>query len=297
VVISEPGLHTFYFMSRDSSGNAEAMRSVSLGVGQPPDDETPPVTTAISVASVPPTGNNVTTGYWTVSLSCADVDAAPGTPVSGCQASMYSVDGGEFATYSEPVQIRDVGRHTFSYFSYDVAGNFESTKSVQLEVASPEATVPDVVGLTQLAATAAINGAGLAVGDITQQSSSSTPVGSVISQSPTAGTDVVAGTAVDLIISSGPTAAAAFDALKAATQAAKITPPALKNALLLDLATAQSLYEHGRSAAALAAMMLYDDLVRISAGHGIAKVDAAKLLVLSDSVKQQIRAKLAGGAH
>jgi len=63
---------------------------------------------------------------------------------------------------------------------------------------------PNVVGLTQAAATTAITGAGLTVGTVTQQSSSSVALGNVISQSPSAGTSVAAGSAIALVISSGP---------------------------------------------------------------------------------------------
>ncbi|MCU0963206.1 MAG: PASTA domain-containing protein, partial [Pirellulaceae bacterium] len=64
--------------------------------------------------------------------------------------------------------------------------------------------VPNVVGLTQAAATTAITNAGLVVGTVTQQSSNAVPAGSVISQNPSAGTSVAAGSAVDLVISTGP---------------------------------------------------------------------------------------------
>ena len=66
------------------------------------------------------------------------------------------------------------------------------------------ATVPDVVGLTQAQATTAITAADLVIGTVTQQSDNSVPAGNVISQSPTAGTEVAQGSAVDLVISSGP---------------------------------------------------------------------------------------------
>jgi uncharacterized repeat protein (TIGR03803 family) len=64
--------------------------------------------------------------------------------------------------------------------------------------------VPNVVGQTQAAATAAITGAGLTVGTITQEASTTVAAGDVISQSPAAGTGVGAGTAVALVVSSGP---------------------------------------------------------------------------------------------
>jgi len=64
--------------------------------------------------------------------------------------------------------------------------------------------VPNVVGLTQSAATAAITGANLVVGTVTQQSSASVPAGNVISQSPLAAASVAPGSAVSLVVSTGP---------------------------------------------------------------------------------------------
>jgi len=68
----------------------------------------------------------------------------------------------------------------------------------------PEHTVPAVVGQTQGAAEAAITGAGLVVGTVTQQYSDVVPAGNVISQSPVGGTIVPGGTAVNLVVSLGP---------------------------------------------------------------------------------------------
>ncbi len=63
--------------------------------------------------------------------------------------------------------------------------------------------VPNVVGSTQATAAATIAAAGLLVGAVSQQSSTSIAAGSVISESPVAGTAVSAGSAVSLLISSG----------------------------------------------------------------------------------------------
>jgi hypothetical protein len=65
-------------------------------------------------------------------------------------------------------------------------------------------TVPNVVGVTQAAATTALTGAKLAVGTVTAQSSSTVASGLVISESPAAGTSVTQGSAVNLVVSSGP---------------------------------------------------------------------------------------------
>src|SRR5438309_7387793 len=64
--------------------------------------------------------------------------------------------------------------------------------------------VPNVVGQMQAAAASAITGAGLTRGAVAQQSSSTVASGSVISQSPAAGTSVAKGSAVDLVVSTGP---------------------------------------------------------------------------------------------
>jgi beta-lactam-binding protein with PASTA domain len=66
--------------------------------------------------------------------------------------------------------------------------------------------VPAVVGLTQTAATAAITDAALTVGTIFTAPSATVPTGSVISQNPSPGTAVIAGSAVNFVVSTGPIA-------------------------------------------------------------------------------------------
>jgi hypothetical protein len=65
-------------------------------------------------------------------------------------------------------------------------------------------SVPNVVGLTQPAATSAITGAGLVLGTVTMASSATVPKGSVIAQSPVGGTKVAKTSAVNLSVSTGP---------------------------------------------------------------------------------------------
>ncbi|MGB0910636.1 MAG: PASTA domain-containing protein, partial [Nitrospirales bacterium] len=64
--------------------------------------------------------------------------------------------------------------------------------------------VPNVVGSSQGAAQSTLTGAGLTVGNVTQQASGSVASGNVISQNPQAGSSVAPGTAVALVISTGP---------------------------------------------------------------------------------------------
>jgi hypothetical protein len=68
---------------------------------------------------------------------------------------------------------------------------------------TPTVSVPNVVGQTQAAASTAITGAGLVVGTVTQQASSTVSSGMVISESPAAGASVASGASVALVVSSG----------------------------------------------------------------------------------------------
>jgi DNA-binding beta-propeller fold protein YncE len=84
--------------------------------------------------------------------------------------------------------------------SCDVVANED--QFVTATFTSP-APVPGVVGMTQADATTAITGAGLVVGTVTQQSSSTVTAGNVITESPAAGASVAPGSAVNLVVSSG----------------------------------------------------------------------------------------------
>ncbi len=97
--------------------------------------------------------------------------------------------------------------------SYSVTGSYsgDSTYDVSASSAMPltittpaQVLVPNVVGLTQTAATTSITGAGLVVGTVSTASSSTVPSGSVISEAPLAGTSVAVGASVNLVVSSGP---------------------------------------------------------------------------------------------
>jgi hypothetical protein len=79
-----------------------------------------------------------------------------------------------------------------------------SAVNLVLSSGPAKVTVPNVVGLKQAAASSAITGAGLVVGTVTTQSSASVPAGEVISETPIAGTSVTKGSAVNLVVSSGP---------------------------------------------------------------------------------------------
>ena len=98
--------------------------------------------------------------------------------------------------------ITDCNQHTLSV---TVAGQGTTeTRFTRCDATTGPVTVPNVVNQTQAAATTAITGAGLVVGTVTQQSSATVAAGSVSSQNPAAGVGVAAGSAVNLVVSTGP---------------------------------------------------------------------------------------------
>lgn len=76
--------------------------------------------------------------------------------------------------------------------------------TLMLAPGSGPVAVPNVVGLTLANAVSAITSIGLTIGTETTAYSPTIPAGSVISQSPTAGSPVATGTPVSLVISLGP---------------------------------------------------------------------------------------------
>jgi hypothetical protein len=70
-----------------------------------------------------------------------------------------------------------------------------------------QVSVPNVVNDTQTAATSALTGAGLALGSIASQPSTTVASGLVISESPAAGSSVAQGSTVNLVLSAGATTA------------------------------------------------------------------------------------------
>jgi hypothetical protein len=105
----------------------------------------------------------------------------------------------------------------------DGAVNGQITDPGGLGIPPLQVAVPNVVGLTQTAATTAITGAGLLVGTVTTAPSSTVPSGSVISETPTAGTEVDVGSAVNLVVSAG--APASITATAGTPQSATINTP------------------------------------------------------------------------
>jgi len=154
----------------------------------------------IAVGSPGTTGSNVmnllaarTGGDYISAPTQTDVDNA-------YDAIATQLDNGYLLSFVS--SITDCNPHTLRV---TVAGHGTTeTRFTRCDATTGPVTVPNVVNRTQAAATTALTAAGLVVGTVTQQSSATVPAGNVSSQSPVAGAGVAAGSAVNLVISTGP---------------------------------------------------------------------------------------------
>jgi hypothetical protein len=127
------GCHTAYAVGWNNEGWTTAYGGQSYSYGPICYDTVPPVTTTTLSGTVRGT---VFASPVTVTLSASD--PAPG---SGVALSNYQVDSGALLTYSVPFVVGTTGNHTVYFYSTDVAGNVETTKSVNFWVKSPTTTV------------------------------------------------------------------------------------------------------------------------------------------------------------
>jgi uncharacterized repeat protein (TIGR03803 family) len=156
--------------------------------------------------------------------SCADGQGATGGLVQATDGNLYGTTDAGGIGYGTIYKITTGGTLTSLYsFPNEGAGSepyagliqatngeFYGTTFIggangygEIYSFTVQVAVPDVVGLTQAAATTSITGVGLVVGTVSMESSSSVPSGEVISQNPVAPTEVNLGSAVDLVISTG----------------------------------------------------------------------------------------------
>jgi len=91
-----------------------------------------------------------------------------------------------------------------TYVDWDFVNVWGIVENITYPYLKWQYQVPDVVGMSQSSAESAITGAGLTVGTVTEQCSNTVSAGNVISQTPTAGTQVSLGTSVYLVVSTGP---------------------------------------------------------------------------------------------
>ncbi|MEO3927485.1 ThuA domain-containing protein [Micromonosporaceae bacterium B7E4] len=126
VLVAGDGPHTVRFRSVDGAGNVEAAKSVEVKI-----DATAPVSTA---AFAPPTDDGWHSGTIPVTLASTDAGA-------GVAKLEWSLDGGAWTAYTEPVNVTGDGQHELLYRATDGAGNAETLKSALLKIDGAKPTV------------------------------------------------------------------------------------------------------------------------------------------------------------
>ncbi|NIH84577.1 OmpL47-type beta-barrel domain-containing protein [Amycolatopsis granulosa] len=124
VTITTPGAHTVHYRATDEAGNASEPKTVVINVVQPAEDTTPPQVTASVAGQRNDAGNYA--GSATVTLIATDTG-------SGVAAVEYTVDGGAYLTYRQPIVLQ-AGTHTLIYRAADKAGNTSEPKTLTVRV-------------------------------------------------------------------------------------------------------------------------------------------------------------------
>jgi hypothetical protein len=111
IVVDSDGAHTVQYRAVDNAGNLETQQSMPVKI-----DTTAP-TIAAEVSPNLPAGSE-----WYVTDPAVTIDAFDGFG-SGAGTVEYSLDGGPWTAYDEPVVVTGDGTHELRYRATDVAGN------------------------------------------------------------------------------------------------------------------------------------------------------------------------------
>jgi hypothetical protein len=118
-VVDKIGQDSITYRSTDNAGNIESTKMINFTVTTEAIDTIPPITNIWGVAE------NGLYNNLTISLTAMD---NPGG--SGVNETIFSVNGGQTATYTVPFVVEKMGQDNVTYWSTDNAGNIESTKMV-----------------------------------------------------------------------------------------------------------------------------------------------------------------------
>lgn len=215
-IVSQPGGSTAQFDDPNSpSPTVPADKEGEFVFRLVVDDgrlDSAPDTVVVTVVNNPPAANagpdrNVAPGVLVILDGSGSSDS--NGDLLAYSWALLSIPAGSTSTLTSPASVHPS-------FTPDIPGNYligltvsdgaatSSPDTVAVSVSVPFVVVPDVVGMVQANAEAAIVAAGLTVDAVTTANSDTVAAGSVISQSPVAGSSVSSGSAVSLVISLGP---------------------------------------------------------------------------------------------
>ncbi len=168
-------------------------------------------------------GNMVITGI----NASVFVPNVTGQPLSAAQSALAAAGvtvGAVTTQQSAAVTLNNLISQNPGAGAYVVAG---SNVNLVVSLGAASVTVPTVIGLTATAAQSALSLAGLTTGSTTLLNNNTVASGVVLGQSPPANGSIPAGTAVNLIISSGPVSGVRASPTITSLPVAETTPGAL----------------------------------------------------------------------
>ncbi len=163
----------------------------------------------VVISATPPAGSVVGKGTRVTIAVSTGPGSSPLPDVAGLTAAQAGAKlkeaGFEPTTEKQPSATVASGRVISTDPSAGTEAQAGSSVTVLLSSGPAQTTVPDVVGQSRAAAEATLTNAKLAAGAITQQTSSEQSPGTVLEQSPAAGTSLPAAGTVNLTVAQAPT--------------------------------------------------------------------------------------------
>jgi eukaryotic-like serine/threonine-protein kinase len=147
---------------------------------------------------------------WTLSLTQTNIGAGLAVTVPDVQNQSWDEGSAQLTSLKLIAERVDttsdtIAEGTILYTEPGPGINVQPQQKIQVFVSSgpQQMTVPQLVGLTQEAATAKITDEGFVLGAVTSAHSPSAPAGQVISTTPAPPTKASGGTTIDLVVSDG----------------------------------------------------------------------------------------------
>jgi serine/threonine-protein kinase len=166
------------------------------------------VANGIVLGENPPRGSRVSRGTRVILVVSSGPPTVALTNVEGLSAEQalakLRAAGFKPTTQREPSATVSAGNVIATDPSAGTKLAVGSPVTVLVSSGPAQVRVPSVTGQSQASAEAALTSAGLSVGNVTQQVSEERSAGTVLSQSPGAGTSLSAGASVNLVVAQAP---------------------------------------------------------------------------------------------
>jgi serine/threonine-protein kinase len=167
------------------------------------------VADGVVIGETPPAGSAVAKGTRVTLAVSTGPGSSPLPDVAGLTAAQASTKleqaGFKPTTERQPSATVPSGRVIATNPSAGTEAQAGSAVTVLISSGPAQSTVPDVVGQSREGAEATLTNAKLKPGTVTQRTSSEQTPGSVLEQSPAAGTSLPAGGTVDFVVAQAPT--------------------------------------------------------------------------------------------